>query len=360
MTAALARLRELVEIESPSGDTAGLDGCYELLGDWSPLGSPLRLVRDGVPHLYWEGGGGDGSVLLLGHADTVWPRGTLSGWPCRVEDGRMTGPGAFDMKAGLVMAMEALELAGDVGHVRMLVTGDEEVGSLTSRPLLEEVARDCAAVLVLEPSADGGAVKTARKGCAMYRLTVAGRAAHAGLEPESGVNALVELAHVVLAVAALGDQEAGTTVTPTVARAGTTTNSVPDVAHVDVDVRAWRLEELHRVESGLSRIRASLPGASVELAGGVNRAPLERARSAGLLETARGVARAAGLPLLGEAAVGGGSDGNFTAALGVPTLDGLGPAGGGAHARHEWVDTRALGERAALVAGLIRALAPRG
>ncbi|WP_240197277.1 M20 family metallopeptidase [Nonomuraea lactucae] len=355
----LKRLRELVEAESPSRDAAGLDRCYELLADWSPLGAPHRIVRDGVPHLYWEGRPRDRPVLLLGHADTVWPRGTLDDWPCRVEDGRMTGPGVFDMKAGLVLAMEALELAGDVGHVRMLVTGDEEVGSGTSRALLEEVARDCAAVLVLEPSADGGAAKTARKGCAMYRLTVSGRAAHAGLEPERGVNALVGLAHVVLGVASLGDQGAGTTVTPTVARAGSTTNSVPEVAHVDVDVRAWHLEELHRVERELARLGAGLPGASVKLAGGVNRAPLERARSAGLLETARDVARAAGLPMLGEAAVGGGSDGNFTAALGVPTLDGLGPAGGGAHARHEWVDTRAIGERAALVAGLISALAPR-
>ncbi|GAA1023842.1 glutamate carboxypeptidase [Acrocarpospora pleiomorpha] len=352
------RLAELAAIESPSRDRAGLEACYDLLTEWAPpgLGTPVRVLRDGVPHLYWEGRPAAGKpVLLLGHADTVWPRGTLAGWPCLVRDGRVTGPGVFDMKAGLVVAMESM--AGVAGGVRMLVTGDEEVGSPTSRELLEEVVRECSAVLVLEPSADG-AVKTARKGCAIYQITIEGRAAHAGLEPERGVNALVELAHQVLAIAALGDPERGTTVTPTVAMAGTTVNSVPESARIDVDVRSWHLEELRRVDRALGELRPRLPEAAILRAGGINRPPLERELSAGLLETARRVARTAGLPPPAEARVGGASDGNFTAALGVPTLDGLGPLGGGAHARHEWVDARAFGERVALVAGVISALVP--
>ncbi|WP_331772167.1 M20 family metallopeptidase (plasmid) [Embleya sp. NBC_00888] len=354
----LSRLRQLVDLETPSGHVPGLDPLYELLASWSGglLGESERVVVDGVPHLYVHERVRDPAtapVLLLGHADTVWPLGTLAERPFTVAEGRVTGPGVFDMKAGLVTALDALELTGGADDVRMLVTGDEERGSLTSRALIEEAAAGCRAVLVLEPSRDG-AVKTARKGVAMYRLGVRGRAAHAGLEPELGVNALVELAHQVLAISGLGDTGRGTTVTPTVGRAGTTTNTVPESGYVDVDVRAWERAELERVEDALNVLCSRLPGAGVELAGGINRPPLERDMSRGLLLAARRLAREQGLGAVVEAWVGGGSDGNFTAALGIPTLDGLGPAGGGAHARHEWLDLGSLPERAVLVAGLLR------
>ncbi|AXK31671.1 M20 family peptidase [Streptomyces armeniacus] len=360
---ALERLSRLVSIESPTGHAPGLQACYDLVADWSDgfLGTAHREVRDGVPHLYREerdrSSASGRPVLLLGHMDTVWPLGTLAAWPFAVDGERVTGPGVFDMKSGLVLALQALRAAGRTGHVRLLVTGDEEVGSTTSRALVEEAARDCAAVLVLEPGLDG-ALKTARKGGAMYRVEVTGRAAHAGLEPERGVNALLELAHQVLAITELGDDDRGTSVSPTVARAGSTRNTIPESAYIEVDVRAWDRDELERVEKDLRSLRPRTPGAGVELTGGVNRLPLERRMSAGLLDTARRVARAEGLPPVREARVGGASDGNFTAALGVPTLDGLGPTGGGAHARDEWVDAASLEGRTALIAALVRALAP--
>ncbi|MGW1208012.1 M20 family metallopeptidase [Streptomyces sp. NPDC002499] len=358
----LARLAQLVGIETPSGHVPGLEACYDLLTAWAPaaLGTPRRYVNDGVPHLYWRrepAGPTPSGVLLLGHADTVWPLGTLDSRPFRHDGDRLTGPGVFDMKAGLVIALDALDLSHPAGHVSLLVTGDEETGSLGSRALIEEAAREHAAVLVLEPS-DGDAVKTARKGAGIFRLSVKGRAAHAGLEPETGVNALVELAHQVLAVNRLGDPRAGTTVSPTVARAGTTTNSVPESARLDIDVRAWTLDELDRVEGELRGLAALLPEAGLDLTGGINRPPLERTMSAALLTKAQQVARAHELGDLREVAVGGASDGNFTAAAGTPTLDGLGARGGGAHARHEWVETRSLAERALLLAGLLDALRP--
>ncbi|MEV5082913.1 M20 family metallopeptidase [Streptomyces sp. NPDC056159] len=354
----LTRLRRLVEIETPTGHAPGLDATYELLREWSEglLGTFHREVREGVPHLYREEKQRSGvpPVLLLGHADTVWPLGTLADWPFGVDGERVTGPGVFDMKSGLVLALEALGLAGDTGHVRLLVTGDEERGSLTSRDLIEDVARDCSAVFVLEPSLDG-ALKTARKGGAMFEVTVKGRAAHAGLEPERGVNALVELSHQVLAIEALGDPDRGTTVTPTVSRSGSTRNTIPESASVEIDVRAWHRDELVRVEKDLRTLRSRSRGSRLELVGGINRFPLEHTMSADLLDMARTLARAEGLSPVTEARVGGASDGNFTAALGIPTLDGLGPGGGGAHGRGEWVDTGSVRERAALVAALIRA-----
>ncbi|WP_234468960.1 M20/M25/M40 family metallo-hydrolase [Streptomyces sp. MBT62] len=355
------RLGQLVGIETPSGWDRGLNDVYDLLESWarSALGRPERVVSDGVPHLYWRGADPavpkSRRVLLLGHADTVWPLGTLAENPFDVSGARATGPGVFDMKAGLVLAFEALALAGDVSHVSMVVSGDEERGSITSRALVEEAAAACGAVLVLEPS-EGGALKTARKGVAQYRLGVSGRAAHAGLEPHKGVNALIELAHQVLTISELADRERGTTVTPTVGSAGTTTNTVPERAFVEVDVRAWEHGELDRVERELRGLRAREPGAELAFLSSVSRGPLERGMSVGLLRSARTVAERLGLPPVTETSVGGGSDGNITASLGVPTLDGLGPDGGGAHARHEWVDLTSVPDRAALVAGLLAGL----
>lgn len=357
------RLGELVNIETPSGWAQGLNSAYDLLEAWAgdTLRRPERVIREGVPHLYWPNADStvprSRRVLLLGHADTVWPLGTLEEIPFVVDSGRAAGPGVFDMKAGLVLAFDALRHVGDVSHVSMLVSGDEERGSITSRALIEEAASTCGAVLVLEPGHEG-ALKTARKGVALYRLNISGRAAHAGLEPEKGVNALVELAHQVLSISDLADLNTGTTVTPTTGSAGTTVNTVPEWAFVDIDVRAWERAELERVEQALKVLHPRQPGAELTFQGGVNRGPLEREMSLDLLRTAQGIAARLGLEPVTEARVGGGSDGNFTASLGLPTLDGLGPNGGGAHARHEWVDIASVEDRATLVAGLIAARAP--
>jgi glutamate carboxypeptidase len=240
----------------------------------------------------------------------------------------------------------------DLDGVSLLITTDEEVGSPTSRRLVEDCARAAGTVLVLEPSA-AGSLKTSRKGVSMYSLDVTGRAAHAGLDPEAGINALLELADQLRAVAALGDAAAGTTVSPTRARAGTTTNTIPAVATADVDVRAWTAAEQQRVDQALQRLAPVRTGARVVLHGGINRLPLEASMSAGLFARALQCADSLGLPPLTSAAVGGGSDGNFSAAVGVPTLDGLGAVGGGAHAEGEHVVVEAMAHRAALVHALV-------
>ena len=358
---ALERLGELVSIETPSGDARRLDQAYELVGKWGfeAIGrEPERVEVEGVPHLLWRATG-DQRVLVLCHADTVFPAGTIDRRPFRVDGERAFGPGVFDMKAGIVVALEAIEAVGKADGIALLVTGDEETGSVTSRALIESLAVQGDAVLVLEPSLDG-ALKVGRKGGSFYRLHFHGRAAHAGLEPELGSNALLEMAHWATEVVALADPAAGTTVTPTLARAGTAMNVVPDSGELSVDVRARTMAELDRVENAvraLAEHRAELPdGVSVVIEGGLNRPPLEEDGSVSLVELCQAEARRAGLPEPGTAAVGGGSDGNFTAALGVPTLDGLGPAGGGAHAEHEWVEIASIDERARIVAGMLRSL----
>ncbi|GAA1821855.1 M20 family metallopeptidase [Planosporangium flavigriseum] len=350
-------LEDLVMTETPSNDgtliKAGIGMTAALVRRL--LGETAETVEvDGRPHLRLRGGSAN-PVLVLCHLDTVWPAGTTRRWPFHVADGRASGPGVFDMKAGLVQALYALRSVGCADRVTLLITSDEEIGSPSSRALIEEEARGCRAALVFEPSANG-ALKTARKGTSMYRLLVEGRAAHAGLEPQRGVNALVELAHQVQALAALGDASVGTSVTPTTASAGTTMNTVPASALVDVDVRAWTAEEQSRVHEALSRLRPVLPGAALHLTGGVNRPPLESEQSATLADLADRCAQRLGLPPLGRAEVGGASDGNFTAALGVPTLDGLGAVGGNAHAEGEYVDTRLLGERAELICAVLEEL----
>ena len=350
-----ADLAALVGVESPSADPAATTACAEVvaeLGRRRTGAAPDRVTAGGRTHLRWRFGSA-ARVLLLGHLDTVWPVGTLARWPFGVTGDRATGPGVVDMKAGLVQLFHALSTLDSLDGVAVLVTSDEEVGSPTSRELIERTATGAAAVLVLEPSA-AGALKTARKGIAGYRLRVTGRASHAGLAPERGVNAGVELAHQLLAVSALG--AGSTTVTPTLAAAGTTTNTVPADGHVHVDVRAFDAGEFARVEAALRALRPTLPGAVLTVEGGVNRPPLPAAASAGLFALAGRLAAELGLaPLRGEA-VGGGSDGNFTAGLGVPTLDGLGAVGGNPHAEGEWVDLAAMPPRAALVAALVSRL----
>jgi glutamate carboxypeptidase len=348
------QLDRLVSCESPSSDLTACGACAREVAELGSrlLGaSPELLSVDGRSHLRWVLGAGTPRVVLIGHLDTVWPLGTVGRWPFAVADGVATGPGIFDMKAGIVQALHALSVLDDLDGVALVVTSDEELGSPTSRALVEETSRGARAALVLEPAA-GRAVKVARKGTSMYRLSVRGQAAHAG-SPERGINATVELAHLVLAVADLARPERGTTVTPTVAGAGTTTNTVPERAELDIDVRAASTEEQARVDDDVRALRCVLPGATVTVDGGPNRPPLPAKASAELMERAKQAADRLGLGPLEGVTVGGASDGNFTAALGVPTLDGLGAVGSNAHAERERIKVAAMPERAALVAALV-------
>lgn len=354
----LADLERLVMCESPSRDVERITAHAELLAEImeARLGSRPTLVASAVgPHVHWSGGG-EPKVLILGHHDTVHPAGTTSVRPFRVVDGVATGPGVFDMKAGIVQAIHAVAALDDASHIEILLTSDEEVGSGASRDLLEERARACGAVLVIEPSGDGGALKTGRKGTGTFTVTVEGRAAHAGLEPEKGVNALMELARLVPAIASIARPEIGTTVTPTTAKAGTADNVVPALAVCEVDVRVAVPEEKPRVEAAMAALTPADPQAKVTVAGRIGRPPMHESAAAGLMPIASRVAAAIGLDGLDGVVVGGGSDGNFTAAVGVQTLDGLGAVGGGAHGDSEHVIVDTMPQRAALMAGLCQEL----
>jgi len=352
----LADSEKLVECESPSAVLEAVARSADLVaatGRKYLRADPDRLVIDGRTHLRWRFGDGPTRVLLLAHHDTVWPLGSLETHPFSVTDGVMRGPGSVDMKAGLVLGWHALAVLGVPDGVTLLVTGDEELGSPSSRALIEASADGCRAALVLEGAASDGALKTERKGVSLYRVRAVGRAAHAGIEPERGVNATVELAHQVLAVSALNDPARGTSVTPTALSAGTTSNTVPASGSFVVDVRAWDAAEQQRVDAAMRSLRAVLPGAVLEVTGGPNRPPLAASASASLFARARALGAELGLAPLTSAAVGGGSDGNFTAGVGTPTLDGLGAVGGGAHADDEHVLVAELPRRAALLAALI-------
>lgn len=348
--AMLSDLRTLVEIESPSRDLDALQASAAAVASIieQRLGGQATLIESPAgPHVHWSGGG-DPKVLILGHHDTVFPLGTLERRPFAVANGQATGPGVFDMLGGLVQAVHGLASLQDRSGVEVLMSADEEIGSHHSRALIEERALACGAVLVLEGAADGGAIKIGRKGCGNFQISIAGRASHAGLEPEAGVNALVEASHQVLEIATFGRPEVGTTVTPTVSTAGTTDNVVPAEAHIVVDVRVESSDEKERVEAAFAALTPNLDEAAVSVAGGINRPPMPESASAGLFAIATRL-----LPGIEGASVGGGSDGNFTAAIGVPTLDGLGAVGGGAHADHEYLVIDAMAERAHLVAGLV-------
>lgn len=351
---AVARLGALVSLETPTGDGAGLANAHRLVRSWlDPVLGDDAVVEcvDGVPHLLWRGGDAP-TVLLLGHLDTVFPLGTIHDRPFTITGDRATGPGVFDMKAGIVIMAEALQVVSQPHEVAVLLTSDEEIGSVTSRGLVEREAARAGSVLVLEPSLDG-AVKVARRGGSIYRLEVHGRAAHAGLEPELGRNALAELAHQVLALPGLADIDLGTTVSPTVARAGAVTNAIPDHAELRIDVRAWTMGELERVHAGIGALPTHTPDVRLDVTGGINRPPMEDSASRELLGLARSVAERLGHGYVEAVSAGGASDGNFTAALGARTLDGLGPRGGGAHAADEWVSVASMLERVELLAGLI-------
>lgn len=363
MTALLATF---VEIESPSDVPARVDALGEAFtrAAVEAGGSATRVPCPGagaaVRVAFPAADPRAAPVVLLGHLDTVCPLGALAGRPFRVEGELGFGPGAFDMKAGLVQGLFALSALRALGRaprrpVVFLATPDEELGSRASRALVEAEARGAAAALVLEPAAGpSGALKTARKGVAWYRVLITGRAAHAGLDPGKGVNALDELARLVLACHALADPARGTTVSVGVASGGTRANVVPAEASAEVDVRVASPAEAARVDAAFRGLGPAHPEARLVIEGGLNRPPMERsAGTARLFERARIAADQLGLGDLTDAAVGGGSDGNFAAALGVPTLDGLGAVGDGAHAAHEQVCLDRMPERAALLARLL-------
>ena len=361
-------IRQLVEIESPSDSKSAVDRLGTMLaGRFEKLGghAMFHRVPDFGDHLQVDFAGKRDAkpVLLLGHLDTVYPTGTLSAMPCRVADGKLWGPGAFDMKSGIAFMLHAIE-ALRARHedklprpVTVLLVSDEEVGSDSSRRITESVARRCQAVLVVEPAyGPKGAVKTARKGVGEYTIKVTGRAAHSGLDFEKGESAIVELARQVEQIAKLTDLKRGLTLNVGTVLGGTRANVVPAEASATLDVRIARMKDGKEIDRKLRGLRPFNRKCKLEIRGGINRPPMERTPAvAGLYEKAAGIARQLGWKLK-EAAVGGGSDGNFTAALGLPTLDGLGAVGEGAHASNESIVISELPRRAALLAALIEAI----
>jgi glutamate carboxypeptidase len=358
LDAMVADLGVLVECESPSRDLDRLSQHAQLVSDLMVrlLGSAPELIDSPVgPHIHWKGGA-DPRVLILGHHDTVHPVGTLARLPFAVRDNKAFGPGVFDMKAGIVQAIYAVGSMDDHSHVEILLTADEEIGSHASRALLEERAQACGAALVLEPSADGGALKIGRKGTGTITLTIEGRASHAGLEPEKGINSLVELAQLIPQIVAIADETKGTTVTPTLASSGTADNVVPALTTCAVDVRVAVPSEKPRVEAAFAELKCMHPEARLVISGQIGRPPMHESAAADLFPMAAAVAQSIGLNGLEGVVVGGGSDGNFTAAVGVHTLDGLGAVGGGAHGDTEHVLVATMPERAALLAGICQEL----
>lgn len=368
----VALLRSLVEHESPSGNKPALDALADRLSGLLTAAGATAIDRipnpDGGDHLlarfpfgHPDADDSPKPALLLSHFDTVWPIGTLASMPFRIEDGRIHGPGTFDMKGGLTLLLAALAALRDLGltpprPVEFLLTSDEEVGSPTSRPIIEAAARSAAYALVPEPPLPGGALKTGRKGVGRYSLKVTGVPAHAGIEPEKGRSALLELAHQIIAIHALADPLAGTTLTVGRAEGGGAVNVVPASAAAEIDLRVTSAAEADRVDRALHSLTPALDGTRLALSGGLNRPPMERTSAiASLFGRARAAAEPLGLSL-SEGTTGGGSDANFTAAIGLPTLDGLGPLGAGAHAEHEHVEADSLSIRAALIATLLLAL----
>jgi glutamate carboxypeptidase len=365
----VADLVHLVEMESPSDNKPSLDRLADHLADrlrqsgaevevlpQEKAGNHLRAHWGSAP----AGEGERGGLLLLCHMDTVWDMGTVAQRPARVEESKLYGPGAFDMKGGIVNALwairslSALDLMPD-RRITLLITSDEETGSRSSRPVIEAEAPKHDAVLVLEPAHPPHAsLKTWRKGVGLYHVRVTGVSAHAGAAHDEGVNAIEELAHQVLAIQKLTDYSAGTTVNVGVVGGGTRSNVVPQQAWARVDVRVMNQAEAERLDAALHGLKPHLPGARMEVTGGINRPPMVRSEGGvALYRKAEAIAAELGFPVT-ETGTGGGSDGNFTAALGVPTLDGLGVAGDGGHAFHEHVVISSLPERAALLAGLLR------
>jgi glutamate carboxypeptidase len=370
LPALLDLTRKLVHAESSSDAKSAVDACAALAAaHLKQLGGRIKLHRQRQFGNIIEARFGPRSartrghanpILLLGHLDTVWPVGTLASMPCRVRDGRLWGPGTLDMKAGVAMAATALELLTEAGLLRreviLLLNSDEEIGSPVSRPITEDLARQCSAVYVLEP-AQGLAYKTARKGIGGWNIHVKGVAAHAGVDFEKGANALRELARAIQTVSNWTDRQRGITVSVGVAAGGSKSNVVPAEAWAEVDVRIPRLADGPRIARKFAALRPANPHigprCTLTVTGGINRPPMERSRgTVRLFRKAQSLARELGFAL-DEASTGGGSDGNFTAALGIPTLDGMGAVGEGAHARHESVFLEHLAPRTALLAAML-------
>ena len=364
----VATTRQLVEIESPSDNKQAVDQLGALLaGRFEGLGGHAKFhhAQNFGDHLQVDFAvhGRGKPVLLLGHIDTVYPLGTLGSMPCRVADGRLWGPGALDMKSGIALMLHALEALrawhGDAPPrpVTVLLVSDEEVGSDSSRRITENLAKKSAAVLVLEPSYGlHGAVKTARKGVGEYKIKVTGKAAHSGLDFEKGESAIIELAKQITEISKLIDLKRGLTLNVGLVQGGTRVNVIPAEATASLDVRIARMKDAAGIDRALRSLKSFNRKCKLEITGAINRPPMERtAGVAALYKKATGIARQLGWKLE-EAAVGGGSDGNFTAGLGIPTLDGLGGVGEGAHAAHESIVISELPKRAALLAELIESV----
>ena len=347
----LSALEKLVRLESPTEDLAACRAVIELASQIAldVLGTPAQIREvNGRPVFWW--GAQNPDVIVLAHLDTVWPKGSFQSlWS--IKENVASGPGIFDMKAGFIQGLFAMK--GIDGSVALVATSDEETGSTTSKEFIKEISAKAKAVLVVEATLNGK-VKTGRKGTAMYQVKIHGKASHAGLEPEKGINATVEMGHAILAISGFENKELGTTVVPTMLRSGNTTNTVPDLAVLDIDVRSFSMAELQRVDAALRNLSAVNSAARYEITGGFNRPPLETTSTMALYERAERVAKALGMPPLGHASVGGASDGNFAAAAGAQVLDGLGAVGDGAHAAHEWVDITTLENRSALLHALIK------
>jgi len=365
----LALTCALVEAESPSGDKEGSSEVVSLLasaaGSIGAVSSVERVTsEDFGEHIRIRASAGDPAaapILILGHTDTVHPRGAIKDRPWRAEDNRIYGPGVFDMKANCALALEALRACEATNAlpptpVTILLTCDEESGSPSGRKLVEEEAKNARAVLVLEPPASGGRVKTGRKGTGIFAVEVHGRAAHAGLEPEKGISAVLELARQTIRLTNLNNAEAGTTVTVTGVQGGTHSNVVPAEARAEIDVRFSSAEAGRRIVSAILDLKPFDERAQVVVSGGINRPPLERTEKVlALYARAREIAALLDFDL-GEATVGGASDGNFVGAMGVGVLDGLGIEGDGAHAAHEHIIVDNIPFRGGLLAGLISSL----
>ncbi|HEY1597528.1 MAG TPA: M20 family metallopeptidase [Thermoleophilaceae bacterium] len=359
------QLLRLTAIDAPSGDLEALAGAADAFGaELEELGCGVEEHRnDGITHLSARIGRADGRhVLALCHYDTVWPAGTAGERPGRLQNGRLSGPGTFDMRGGITALLGALAIVGAGGlplPLQLLLTGDEETGSASSRELIEELARDAALVLVTEPPLPGGALKTARKGWGAYTVFVSGRAAHAGLDPDSGVSAIDELMDVLRQVTDLRRPDSGTTVNVGTIRGGTRPNVIAADASADFEVRATTIAGQQRADEALQALHATREGARVSVAQHHSRPPMERTPAVAVAAAAaRELAGELGFDL-SEGAAGGTSDANLVAPLGVPVLDGLGPEGDGAHALHEHVLVDSLVERTALLAAILTyALSP--
>lgn len=349
----LQALESLVRAESPTEDLAACRKVVELASKIAEteLGSAAQILEvNGRPIFWW--GDKNPKVVLLAHLDTVWPIGSFDPiW--QIDGDVIRGPGTFDMKVGFTQALFALK--GIDGPVALIATTDEETGSFASRDLIKEVSKNAAAVLVLEASLDGK-VKTGRKGTAMYEIKAIGLAAHAGLEPEKGINASVELAAQILELKGLESKEHGTTVVPTMIKGGTTSNTVPEMASVEIDARSFNQRDLERVDAAIKSLTPKTAGAKLEITGGLNRPVLEPKSTKELYEIAEQVAVKMGIAPLGSAEVGGASDGNFAAAAGARVLDGLGAIGGGAHAKNEWASIAGMQERSKFLHQFIKQL----